>query len=29
MSEDRNKLLTAEQKKRLEEIIKAKAGTDK
>ncbi|MGL6073353.1 MAG: hypothetical protein ACRC8S_04220 [Fimbriiglobus sp.] len=29
MSEARNKVLTAEQKKRLEEIIKTKAGTDK
>lgn len=29
MSEERSKILTAEQKKRLEEIIKVKAGTDK
>ena len=29
IAEERVKVLTAEQKKRLEEIIKAKAGTDK
>ena len=29
MSEERSKILTAEQKKRLEEILKAKAGTAK
>jgi flagellar motility protein MotE (MotC chaperone) len=29
MTSDRSKILTTEQKKRLEEIIKTKAGTDK
>ena len=29
MAEERSKILTAEQKKRLEEILKAKAGTSK